>query len=770
MKRHSHSQKKTKDSVFVPQIQSQLQSRAWPEPTEPLNPDLESPDLQAEPEPGAGFEFNLANIPISAPTATAEEANPSQIQTKGLTIGAPGDKYEQEADAVARKVVSEINQPPQTQGQAEAETEEVIQPKLAPSPFLRRKSDIQREENIAHEIAQELTPVVQQSGAANIQCKLTPDQIKHANRIRKARGLPLLPVEQAQTANNIEEAVPDVTVENEPIEQLEQQNSIENEPSHQQSIESQLLNGIISIEELREFLPSTSKNAIESLDPQSYLIRNILKYPLGQSWHTAKHELAEGDEKAKALMRKIWEFRQWHHKEILERTKERVNRETGDSKGLDKFPAAGSETLTSDIDVNLKGTQTELAVKVFNEEFKKDGWDYEAGVVYDVNVYALDFMHKFGGVDVDGHQLTKKEGEREGQAQGGFKERILSEQDKEQQDEWSLVKVRLYISNPVQWEEYAEAAGLSKQKKDRIEAKYQNYIREISEEMSNQAGITLDDEYNEDDMASGISGLNSQAENLIDKQHGGKLSSSEVLAENLLIGSSNRVYERKLEELSKLRQELKEAIARYNEMVEKPDNNNQGTSLSAVTALNGYIEVKLKALRKVVSECALFSNEAYVTDAAVYHAVVGLQGGKAIEQTKAESMQAVTENMGDALKEISRHNDTLGEAAFKSGKYIWRMADAAKNMGFSRIPGVNDLYEVGFTIANEIKGQEEIDEQQQASAEQMNQIGIETGSQLVAKILIVGTAIRREYTQLTKGQQSSLSQPTPDGKKVRNTN
>lgn len=763
MKRHSHSQKKTKDSVFVPQIQSQLQSRAWPEPTESLNPDLESPDLQAETEPGEGFEFNLANIPISAPTPPPEEANLSPIQTKGLTIGAPGDKYEQEADTVARKVVSEINQPPQTQGQPEAETEEVIQPKLAPYPFLRRKSDIQREENIARE----LTPVVQQSGAASIQCKLTPEQIKHANRIRKARGLPLLSVEQAQTVNNLEQAVPDATVENEPTEQ---QNSIENEPSPQQSIESQLLNGMISLEELRVFLASTSKNAIESLEAKSDLIRNILKYPLGQSWQTAKHELAEGDEKAQALMQQIWKFRQWHHDQILKRTKQRVEAETGDKKGLENWPAAGSTTLTSDIDVNLKGTQTELAVKIFNEEFKKDGWDYEAGVVYDVNVYALDFMHAFGGVEVDGHQVTKKEGEREGQKQGGFKERILSEQDKEQQDEWSLVKVRLYISNPVQWEEYAEAAGLSKQKKESVEAKYQNYLREISQEMSNQAGIGLDAVSGADDMASGISGLNSTAENLIHQQQRDQRQqslNSEVLAENLLIGSSNRVYERKLEELSKLRKEVKEAIARYDEMAKKP--NNQGTSSSGMTALNGLIEVKLKALRKLVSECALFSNEAYVTDAAVYHAVVGLQGGNAIEQTKAESMQAVTENMGDALKEISRHNNSLGEAAFKSGKYIWRMADAAKNMGFSRIPGVNELYDAGYTIANDIKGQEGVDEKQ-ASADKMSLIGIGTANQLVAKILIVGTAIRREYTQLTKAQQSSLSQPTPAGKKVRNTN
>jgi hypothetical protein len=627
-------------------------------------------------------------------------------------------------------------------------------------------------------------PTIQMKGdAPNIQCKLTPEQVKDANRIRKARGLPLLPVKQARKLNSIEAAIGHSTANKSPANQSPANQSpanqsVANQPTEEQNISGNqqspeiLLNhGNLSLQELKDFLQSTTLDAIASLNPESETIRNILKYPLGQSWHTAKHELAEGDEKAKALMRKIWEFRQWHHKEILVRTKERVKQLTTDENGLKAWPAAGSETLTSDIDVNLKGTETELAVKIFNEEFKKDGWDYESGVVYDVNVYALDFMHKFGGVEVDGHQLTQKEGERKSQVQGGFKESILSQQDKEQQDEWSLVKVRLYISNPVQWEEYAAAAGLSKKKKESIEAKYQNYVKEISEEMSKQANISLNAaEQSEDDMASGITGLNSTAEKLIHQQLGGRSSGGEVLAENLLIGSSNRVYERKLQEVSQLRKELKEAIARYNNMVEQGDNG--GTGVGGVTgleALNGYIEVKLKALRKLVSESALFSNEAYVTDAAVYHAVVGLQGGNAIEQTKAESMQAVTENMGDALKEISRHNDTLGEAAFKSAKYIWRMADAAKNMGFSTISGVNDLYEVGYSIANEIKGQGNVDEKQ-ASEATMNTIGITTGSQLVAKVLTVGTAVRRQYTQLTKAQQTSLSQPTPSGKKTKNTN
>ena len=91
------------------------------------------------------------------------------------------------------------------------------------------------------------------------------------------------------------------------------------------------------------------------------------------------------------LMAKLREFRQWRHDLILRRTQ--ADPAIGRA-GLTEWKAAGSTTLTSDFDVNLKGNKTELAVAVFNRLFKADGWEHEAGVVYDVNVYAVDFMHK----------------------------------------------------------------------------------------------------------------------------------------------------------------------------------------------------------------------------------------------------------------------------------------------------------------------------------------------------------------------------------------
>ncbi|WP_246163649.1 DUF4157 domain-containing protein [Brasilonema sennae] len=63
---------------------------------------------------------NLANIPISRPDAPSKLA----VQTK-LTIGEPGDKYEQEADRVAAQIVKQINAPVSGQAGQNVQREEI---------------------------------------------------------------------------------------------------------------------------------------------------------------------------------------------------------------------------------------------------------------------------------------------------------------------------------------------------------------------------------------------------------------------------------------------------------------------------------------------------------------------------------------------------------------------------------------------------------------------------------------------------------------------
>ena len=64
------------------------------------------------------FGHNIANIPLHRPDT------PTPIQAK-LTIGEPGDKYEQEADETARQVVQRIHQPQREKLQRESLPEEV---------------------------------------------------------------------------------------------------------------------------------------------------------------------------------------------------------------------------------------------------------------------------------------------------------------------------------------------------------------------------------------------------------------------------------------------------------------------------------------------------------------------------------------------------------------------------------------------------------------------------------------------------------------------
>eukprot|EP00163_Fabomonas_tropica_P001277 TRINITY_DN1097_c0_g1_i1.p1 TRINITY_DN1097_c0_g1~~TRINITY_DN1097_c0_g1_i1.p1 ORF type:complete len:804 (-),score=236.97 TRINITY_DN1097_c0_g1_i1:96-2507(-) len=65
-----------------------------------------------------------------------------------------------------------------------------------------------------------------------------------------------------------------------------------------------------------------------------------------------------------------------------------------------KLEGAGSTDPTSDIDVNLKGPGTEDVVRMGNEASIKHNHGMAMGALYDVNLYALDYMPKaYNGMD-----------------------------------------------------------------------------------------------------------------------------------------------------------------------------------------------------------------------------------------------------------------------------------------------------------------------------------------------------------------------------------
>src|SRR5919199_4803078 len=88
-------------SSFTPIQAKSFQSRPFASEASSVPPTQSTPDIQTQLEQARHFGYDLSNISMSAP-------NPVTIQPK-LTIGQPGDKYEQEADQVASQVVNQIN-------------------------------------------------------------------------------------------------------------------------------------------------------------------------------------------------------------------------------------------------------------------------------------------------------------------------------------------------------------------------------------------------------------------------------------------------------------------------------------------------------------------------------------------------------------------------------------------------------------------------------------------------------------------------------------
>jgi hypothetical protein len=117
----------------------------------------ETPDLQAQSETAARFGHNFGRVKV-------QDSTPAFIQPK-LAIGAPGDKYEQEADSVAAQVMS-MNTPAshqslQRQG-TNPEEEEVQMKPLASmiTPLVQRQEAAPEEEEL------QAKPLVQRQEAA----------------------------------------------------------------------------------------------------------------------------------------------------------------------------------------------------------------------------------------------------------------------------------------------------------------------------------------------------------------------------------------------------------------------------------------------------------------------------------------------------------------------------------------------------------------------------------------------------------------------------
>ena len=171
-------QKRTRTQSSSSAIEADLfRHRPLSNETDPTSADLENqetPDLQAQSEKTARFGHNFGRVKV-------QDSTPAVIQPK-LAIGAPGDKYEQEADSVAAQVMimnAPASQPSLQRQGAEPEEDEVQMKPLASTitPLVQRqeaseeqelqaKPLVQREEAAPEEEELQTKPLVQRQEAA----------------------------------------------------------------------------------------------------------------------------------------------------------------------------------------------------------------------------------------------------------------------------------------------------------------------------------------------------------------------------------------------------------------------------------------------------------------------------------------------------------------------------------------------------------------------------------------------------------------------------
>ena len=163
-----------------------------------------------------------------------------------------------------------------------------------------------------------------------------------------------------------------------------------------------------------------NKKALE--DPENYVARYA-----ENKWTTVLEQYKEGilrhssrdteephgmnkllefrEEITKALLKEVIEDTKVHEKKMRAKLWEELVKEgtiTDDDTEREAFIEAvkevtgnvpGSDSPTSDIDVNMNGDGTEYAVTLLNKRFRERyGKGQESGIVYDVNFYAQDFV------------------------------------------------------------------------------------------------------------------------------------------------------------------------------------------------------------------------------------------------------------------------------------------------------------------------------------------------------------------------------------------
>ncbi|WP_413262551.1 DUF4157 domain-containing protein [Floridanema flaviceps] len=214
----SQIQKKATSSSYSPPAQK---ATSWQRPfSDPVHDPKQDGTLQSKIAPGAGF--NLLQMKLFPDT-------PIPVQAK-LSVGAPGDKYEQEADSMANKVMTmpapENEEPIQREALPEEKKEEEVQTK----PLAATITPLVQRETAPEEPKKEEKVQAKALSNPSIQRESAPEEPKEEEEVQtKALSNPSIQRETTTEEPKKEEDLP-----------VQAKAESEGKSSHKSNLESQL--------------------------------------------------------------------------------------------------------------------------------------------------------------------------------------------------------------------------------------------------------------------------------------------------------------------------------------------------------------------------------------------------------------------------------------------------------------------------------------------------------------------------------------------------
>ena len=575
--------------------------------------------------------------------------------------------------------------------------------------------------------------ITQQSSIPIIQRKLTPDQIKHANRIRKARGLDLLPIEAAQQLNSVEEATEPTPAANEPVANQQLDQAPKSDAKRSES----------NFQVVQDY--SWIKSSLKEL----------------KSWDKVKEQFSS-DQKT---MWQLFDFRQWYVDSLIS-----VLRDT--YPGL-IAKSVGSADPTSDYDITIStpgsGNDVE-AIKWFNTQVRKE-FGVEPGTVFDTNLYAKDYLKVEENIDDTAKAEQKSDRDLDQPNRGFSKIGSLS------QDVAALVKQRRYMKQ-VEWDNYVnqvvnsitdpQQQKLIRHQYEEADSIYQvaayELLGEVKQEMSDPEKQKIEKQTKlGEDEEKVISNLpDGEYKKTIRQQLLGAEELQAITHDNsdLVLKKSNELY---LERMTRIRT-MQQTIRKLG--------TGEPTKVEALKA----------QIQQILGEACFYAAEAYHSEGAVKHIVAGVQGAKNPDQKavimnslKPEHfLQSFNEQLGDFLKDLSHYaNAHDGKIFYRSSKYLYRLFLAVAELRqykFKDFPSLQIESKTAHEIAKDIDSQlvairkgnkkfDSEDEKNQAAVDTMKQIlGVQTASDLKVKILTMA----QEFNVKVRSQMTELSTPDRD--------